>query len=203
MVIGNIVSRSKINVGSEFNVVESINDIILTDLPTLIVGYDVVLNLYQDEDINLLNRKINGNIYWTFKKNVKRNLYQLDLENFIILSYKKYVDKIISVSPDIIQDSPKKLRNIIRKILSLDNIISYESELGVIYLYSTNIICCVDLNLLEFGGYDINKIKNKIKDKSLKYLIGNEVVLEYQNHLDRLNNEIKLIPLLYSINSHA
>ena len=203
MVIGNIVSRSKINVGSEFNVVESINDIILTDLPTLIVGYDVVLNLYQDEDINLLNRKINGNIYWTFKKNVKRNLYQLDLENFIILSYKKYVDKIISVSPDIIQDSPKKLRNIIRKILSLDNIISYESELGIIYLYSTNIICCVDLNLLEFGGYDINKIKNKIKDKSLKYLIGNEVVLEYQNHLDRLNNEIKLIPLLYSINSHA
>lgn len=202
MIIANIVTESKINVGKEFNVIPTVDDIIFDKLPTLIVGYDTVVDIYGANEVNMLDRQISDNIYWTFKKNVKRSLYSNDLEDFILLSYKMYVDKLTTVSPDVIQDSPRKIRNIIKKILSLKDLISYESELGVIYIYSSNIICCVDLNLLEYSGCDYVKVQNKIKSKSSVYLSGNEIILEYQNHLERLNDDIKLIPLLYYINSH-
>lgn len=200
MEIANIVSTSKINVGPEFNVVESMDEIVFTDLPTLIVGYDTTCDIYGEDNLNVLNRKIKKNIFWTFKRNEKRQICDVDIEDFIRYSYKQYIKRLNYVDLDFIQDKPIKTVKIVRKLLSISNPISYETENNVIYIYSDNIIFGLDLNVFEYIGLDVEKIRKKVKDNSLVYLKGSELLIEYDSHLDRLDNDVKLIPFLYSIN---
>ncbi len=61
MEIANIVSNDSINVGPEFNIVKSMDEIIYKDLPTLIVGHDLALSYFLRDSINILNKQINKN----------------------------------------------------------------------------------------------------------------------------------------------
>ena len=133
MEIANIVSTSKINVGPEFNVVENMDEIVFTDLPTLIIGYDTVCDMYGEDNLNVMNRKISKELFWTFKRNEKRQICDIDIEDFIRYSYKKYTKNINYVDLDPIQDNPIKIKRIVKKLLSLNNPISYETENNVIY----------------------------------------------------------------------
>jgi len=200
MEIANIVSERKIDIGPEFNIVESLDDVIFKDLPTLIVGYELTLSYFEKDLVNILNKQIDKNTFWTLKKNVKRDVYTNDLEDFIRYSYKKSTDKINYVDLDFLQYSKKKLYKIVRKIYNLDKVISYKSENNVMYIYGSDLIFGVDLNLANFVGLDSDKIKSKIIEKSLVFIEGEEILIEYNNQLERINNEIKYIPFLYSIN---
>jgi|TARA_R110000824_G_scaffold106610_21_gene252175 hypothetical protein len=202
MEIANIVSYDSINIGPEFNVVQSMDDIIYKDLPTLIVGYDLAMSYFNKDSINILNKQIDKNTFWTLKRNVKRDVYSNDLESFIRFSYKKYTDNISFVDLDFIQYSKVKMMKVIRKIYSLTNVISYKSNNNVIYLYSGNLIFSIDLSTISFLGLDVDKIEAKVIEKSSVFLKGNEILIEYNNHLERLNQQIKYIPVLYSINPH-
>jgi len=200
MEIANIVSTSKINVGPEFNVVENMDEIVFTDLPTLIIGYDTVCDMYGEDNLNVMNRKISKELFWTFKRNEKRQICDIDIEDFIRYSYKKYTKNINYVDLDPIQDNPIKIKRIVKKLLSLNNPISYETENNVIYIYSENIIFGLDLNVFGYTGFNIEKLRERVKEASSVFLEGSELLIEYGDHLDRLNNDIKLIPFLYSIN---
>ena len=202
MEIANIVSSKKLNVGSEFNVVENIDEIVFKDLPTLIIGYDEICDLYGEENVNVLKRNVTKNVFWTFKRTTKRQLYDTDLESFIRHSYKKATSKLNYVDLDLIQFSNGKILKIVKHLLTLNDVISYESENSVIYIYSNNITFGIDLNLVEYIGFDADKVRKRVKDKSIVYLEGEEILIEFQNHLERLDNDIKLIPFLYSINPY-
>lgn len=202
MEIANIVCTDVINVGPEFNVVKSVDDIIYTNLPTLIIGYETVVDLYGIDNINVLKRSINKNIFWTFRRTVERKVYEPDLEDFMRHAYKKATENINFVDLDVIQFDRSKLYKIVKKILKLKDPISYKSENNVIYIYSGNLIFGVDLNLLNFVGFNAEKAEKKIIEKSKVFLEGSEILIEYNNHLERLNYDYKYVPLLYSINPH-
>lgn len=202
MEIANIVSYDSINIGPEFNVVQSMDDIVYNDLPTILIGHDLALANFNKDSINILNKQINKNTFWTLKRNVKRDVYSNDLESFIRFSYKNFINKINYVDLDFIQYSPKKLMKIVRKLYKLNNVISYKSNNNVIYIYSENLIFGIDLNTVKYLGMDVKKIETKIIEKSSVFLQGNEILIEYNNHLERLDKQIKYIPVLYSINPH-
>lgn len=202
MEIANIICTDVINVGPEFNVVKSVDDIIYTNLPTLVIGYEMAIELYGMDNINVLKRNINKNVFWTFRRTVERKIYEPDLENFMRFSYKKAIDKISYVDLDVIQFKKEKLNKIVKKIISLKEPISYKSNNNIIYIYSNNLIFGIDLNLLNFIGIDIKKIEDKIIKKSKVFLQGTEILIEYHNHLERLNYDYKYVPFLYSINPH-
>lgn len=202
MEIANIISSKKLNVGPEFNVVENIDEIVFKELPTLIIGYDEICELYGEENVNVLKRNVTKNIFWTFKRTVKRQLYDVDLESFIRHAYKKATSNLNYVDLDLIQSSKSKIIKIIKHLLGLKDVISYESKNSVIYIYSNNIIFGIDLNLIEYVGFNPDKVREKIKDKSAVFLEGEEILIEYKNHLERLDNDIKLIPFLYFINPY-
>lgn len=202
MEIANIVSNDSINVGPEFNIVKSMDEIIYKDLPTLIVGHDLALSYFLRDSINILNKQINKNTFWTLKRNVKRDVYSSDLESFIRFSYKNFLNKINYVDIDFIQFSEAKMEKVKKKLWSLKNVISYKSNNNVIYVYGEGLIFGLDLNVAEYIGLNSEKIESKIFKKSSVFLHGDEILIEYNNHLERLNHEIKYIPVLYSINSH-
>lgn len=202
MEIANIVCTDKLNVGPEFNVVNSVDDIVYTNLPMLIVGHTIAMELYGKDNVNVLKRNINNKIFWTFRRTVERKIYEGDLEDFMRHAYKKAIEKINYVDFDVIQYNKKKLYKITKKLLILKNPISYKSDNDVIYVYEDNLIFGIDLKLLDFVGVDIEKVEKKIIDKSVVFLTGSEILIEYNNYLERLDYDYKYVPFLYSINPH-
>ena len=195
MILANIVSDTKINVSQDFKVVDSLNDI-LEGLPTLIVGYERVNKLYPDFDIT--TNKINDKTYWTFKKNEKRDKYEEDLRWFIKKVYSDLINNLSYVFVDPLQYRKKTLIKIIKKILSSKNIISYLHD-EMVYVYTDNIIFGVDLKLFKFLGFNIDKIKNKIKSISTVFLVKDEILIEYKNIISFFDNKIRYLPYLYFI----
>ena len=195
MKIANILSTTKIEAPEDFNIVKSSSDLI-DGLPTLIVGYDYVNKHYHDFDIT--NIKLEPNLYWTFKKTEKRDKFDEDLRWFIRKVYEDLTDKLIYLFVDPIQHKPRTLRKIVKKILSLNDVITYQHN-EMFYVYSDNLIFGIDLKLLKYLGFNTDKIKEKIKSISNVFLIDDEILIEYKKCIETLNNRVRNIPYLYFI----
>lgn len=196
MKIGNIVSNTDLNVGNEFNVVDSLDNII-KGIPTLIVGYSIVKEIFGDE-LDFIERKI-GDIFWTFTKDEQKKYHTPDFNEFINYCFNKKITDTTYIFIDPIQFSKSKIKKIINKIKSIDNIITYLNKKNILYLFGDNLIFGIDLNLIKFIGIDDIKIKKKLKVISKTFLEGDEILIEYNEYLERLNNQTMYIPLLYSI----
>lgn len=195
MIVGNIVSGIKINVSDDFNVVKSMDDII-HGLPTLIVGWDTAIKIYPDLDV--ITRKATDNVFWTFKRTEKREVFEEDIYNFTRFAYESLIKDIAYYFIDPMQLSLKSLKKIINKIRKVSNPIMYQHD-DMIYIYAEKIIFGVDLNLLEFIGLNRNKIISKLSPNNQVFLHKNEIFIEYKKRVENLDNQVKYIPYLYSI----
>jgi len=199
--LGNIVTDEIFNIDKTFNVVKSKNDKI-KNLPTLVIGYDKICGIYDKSKINVLNRTIGEDVFWTFKKNVKRKLYENDLENFIRYCYQTLINKYNIIPLDIIQLSLIKRKKILIELYKQSNYISYESRNNIIYILINKLIFIIDLNQLEYFNFNLVKIKNKIKEKSKVYLNNSNILPKYTHYLEKINNDIKYLPLLYLVHNY-
>lgn len=200
MEIANIVSKDKMDLGPEFKIYETLEEILHPNLPTLIVGCHYAKELVEAE-LDFLNRKIKDNLFWTFTKKELRKKYFNDLEDFIQYSVEYSVSKLNYIYFDLIQYESSKLKKIIRKLYELTDIISYYHG-NMIYIYSGNLIFGIDLELFKYIYIDTKRILNKIKEKSLVFLEGSEILIEYKNYMERLDNRVRFIPFIYSITNH-
>jgi hypothetical protein len=195
MKLANIVTTNKIDVPEDFNVVNSEKDII-SGLPTLLVGYDYVSKNYPDFDIT--NPEIKTNLYWSFKRNEKRDNYEETLSWFIHKTYEDLTKDLVYVFVDPIQYRPRTLAKIVRKIYSLKEPITYRHK-TMVYIYSEKFIFGIDLKLLNFIGFDARKILSKIKKLSHVFLCENEIIIEYKKIIETLDNKVRYTPYLYAI----
>jgi hypothetical protein len=194
MKIANIVSADKITAPQEFNVVSSIDDIII-GLPTLIIGYNYVNKHYPNFDIGEI--LISDNVYWTFKRTEKRDKHSEDLNWFILKVYGDLLIKLSYIFVDPIQYKPKTLVKIIRKILNISNKIAYLSG-SMVYIYGHEYVFGIDLKLLEFVGLDTNKIMGKIR-LSCDTLLTDDTVADLRADFQIFPNVSKYIPYLFSL----
>jgi len=194
MLIANIVSTAKLNVSCDFNVVKSLDETV-QGLPTLIVGWDYIKKKYPDYDI--INRKLSDNLYWTFKKTEKRELHEEDIYNFVEKSYKSLIENIEYIFVDPILLKKKSLIKLIKKLHN-SKLISYHHD-DMIYISTEKYIFGIDLQLIDFVGLSVDKLINKIKKKSNVFLSKNTIFIEYKNRVENLDNQVKYIPYLYSI----
>lgn len=195
MKIANIVSNTSLKTPSEFNVVKSMDEII-HGLPTLIIGFDYVNKNYLNFDI--LNQQLEPNLYWTFKKTERRDKHEEDLVWFENKVYSDLTKKLTYIFVDPLQYNRKNIIKIIKKIYSLKNIISFYYK-NMIYIYGENFIFGIDLKLLKFIGFNIDKIIFKINLISSVFLNKNELFIEYKNNIEELGLQVKYLPFLYYI----
>jgi hypothetical protein len=193
--IANIVSKNSVDVSQDFNVVDSIDNIIL-GIPTLIVGFDLTESLYPDFDI--LDICVKDNIYWTFKKIEKRDKYNEDLDWFITKVYSDLTKDINYIFVDPILLKPKTLIKIVRKIYSIETLTTYVYN-DMLYIYGDKIVFGVDLKLFKFIGFDIKKLKDKIIHISTDFLDDDDILIEYKNIVETLGNSVRYIPYLFNI----
>jgi len=196
MKIGNIVSNTPLKVGEEFNLVNSLDEVI-KGIPTLIVGYSIVKENFGD-DLDFIEREVNG-IHWTFTKEEQKKYHIPDLNRFIDYCFYRCVEDVTYIFVDPIQYSRNKMKKIINKINSIKNPITYVTEKNMLYVFGENLIFGIDLKLINYIGIDDVKIKSRLKLTSKAFLQGNEILIEYKEYLERLKNQHKYIPLLYSI----
>ncbi len=195
MKIGNIVSTTNISVSEDFNVVKSLDEII-QGLPTLVVGWDFVRKNFPDYDV--IEKKLGDNLFWTFKKTENRAQHEEDVYNFVEKTHKNLISNIDYVYIDPVLFSMQKMKKVIKKIKSLSSIITYQHG-SMLYIYGDNIIFGVDLSFIEFIGLNPEKIKTKIKNIGGILLSENPIFIEYKKRVENLDNQVKFIPFLYSI----
>ena len=193
--LANVVCKSKIEIPIDFNHVKSIDDII-DGLPTLIIGYNYVSKKYPDFDITDI--KLDDNLYWTFDKNEKRDKFNEDLNWFTNKVYEDIFSEVVYIFVDFIQYKKSTIKKIIRKIKSADYIVAYKHN-EMIYLSLEKFVFGVDLKLLKYLGFNIDKIIDKIKTSSSVFLVENEILIEYKKCINYLNGNIRFLPYLYSI----
>lgn len=201
MIIANIFTLKKINLGPEFNIFSSMDENIDKELPLLIIGYENAKEMFGE--LNIMDKQIDKNTFWTFERFADRMIYERDLEEFIKFSFKNVLKKIKYVDVDIIQIKKNKLFKIVKKLLTINNTITYKNKNDVYYILYENIIFGIDLNTISFFGYDKERIHNKIIDKSSVFLEGDEILIEYNDIMELLNYDNKYIPFLYSLKSNV
>lgn len=195
MIVANIVTNSNINIDKYFNVVGTLDEIV-QGLPTLVIGWDIVKTINPDADF--VDKKISEEIFWTFKKTERRDIFEEDLYNFINYSYTKLIKNINYTFIDLISYSESELKNTFKLIKNMNDVIGYKYK-NMLYIYTKNTIYGVDIKLIEYVGYDVNEILSKIISYFDVFLENEQILIEYKDIIDVLNNEVKYIPYLYSI----
>jgi len=183
--LGYIVTDRKIKDVKDF--VGVVDDISLADptKPVLIVGIDLAKKYI--ENFSILDKKVNDNLFWTFKKTEKRVDFENDINyfyNYIInnisSNIKYYYINILNLKYSKI----KKLYNILfsgeRKYIYISN--------NMFYILYNDAILGISISILEYIKVDIKKIFKKLYSnknniictnasdcvKSIKTEIGNK-----------------------------
>ena len=69
----------------------------------------------------------------------------------------------------------------------------------MVYIYGEKIIFGIDLELLEYIGFNRDKILSKIIKKTQVFLDEKHIFIEYKNRIENLDNQVKFIPYLHTI----
>ena len=196
MYIGNIITSSKIE---DDNVkvcrkLETIDD----SLPTLIVGWEKTKEIYGDK-VSILHKKIDDKTQWTFTTKERKVDYDKDIESFMSNCYSNIGKDINYVYIDVMHDTKKKIKKIIKKIYSLKNPKVYNHLNRMIYIYGDNIVFGVDIEILSYIGIDYNKVLTKLSKIPNCLFIDEKIFNIYRGMINKINGKVRLIPYIYEI----
>jgi hypothetical protein len=189
--IGNIVTDSKIEITSLFNVTRDYK-CIDKNIPTLIVGWEKVKELYPNQDI--LDNRINDDLYWTFSKREKRYQYEKDLNNFInnvIKGIEKNVNYHFFNYLLAVED---KRDSFINYIQNSESSIYYNSKF--LYIYNPDDLITIGVSLKDVKYVGIN-----IKFFIEKLTSGNKIISNNINDIGEdaffiVKDNVKFVPYL-------
>lgn len=195
MFIGNIVTTSIIKPHDKFNVVDSL-DKTIESLPTLIIGWELVKQINPNADY--LDRKLSDTIKWTFTLTEKRGLHEEDLYYFMKECYNNLIKNITYKYVDFMLTNDNDLADIFKIIKNSENITVFKFE-NMIYIYTSKYVFGIDLDIVEFVGRSPNKLIEYLKSFTKDFLVDDKILIEYNDYMEALNNQVKYIPYLYSI----
>ena len=193
--LANIYTKSKIDIEPFFNVVDDENKLI-DGIPTLIIGWDSVKSLYGD--INIFDKKVKDNIYWTFGKRERRNVMEVDVQKFkrkamsITCNNVKY--KFFNILTA--KNDKKKSFYLLLKDTRYKTVFSFNNML-YIYIDGTDTVVSISLRDVDYIGGDVKKIFSTLyNNKFVK--VANDNDLKDTNAKLFFKDNIYLIPYIFS-----
>lgn len=193
MYFGNVISKTPINIEGFKNY--SKEDLIENDLPTIIVGWELVKEMYGNK-ISILHKSISFKKFWTFTPKERKVDFEIDIESFKEFCYNSFGDNIPYVYLDILYGKKRTNKKIIKKILSLNKPFIYISNNDMVYIFGDNIIFGVDLNIINYFENKKEKVLNSIKKLNSPTLIDSTIFNKYRDFLFKIKNKNRLIPYI-------
>lgn len=183
IIVGNIITKESITgIPNNFDIHETIPT---TDTPNLIIGWELTKTLCPEASI--LRKKIKDNLYWTFSPTEKRSVFENDLKKYIDKSYKDYIKNIKFYNIDPIIYKINTIDELLGKLSIVAGGFTYLYVNKIVYVYHNFIIYSIDLELLNFIGFD-----RKIILSSLK-----ETTNFFEGELKNFKNELKYLDIKY------
>lgn len=204
MKVGNIVNCDEEISETQFNCLTMdeflacgvINDKRM-ELPTLIVGWETVKSNFGD--VSILSKIVvpptkdgYGGVYWTFSKAEKRGIYETNLKEFKEKCYIDLVKNIKTYNIDPIIYKINTTEELSDRIMKLTGAVGYLFQERIVYIYKGDNIYVIDLELIDFIGFDKNLVINTLKDHLSMF--GDDFEENYTEELKHL--DIKYTPYL-------
>lgn len=178
--LGYIISKTKIkDVVGFVDVVKSYEEITDTTKPILIVGLEEAKKF--KGGFSILNKKIDNNIFWTFKKTERRVDYEKDILEFYNHVLKENINNIAYKYINLLTLSKNKCKKML--LLLKNNEIKYiYISNDMIYCYYNDSVFGFSLSIAEYCGIN--------KKKILKILnCNNHIIISYNDYF--IDNNIK------------
>jgi len=198
MLIGNVICERDIKIDKRFNLIKSI-DKSIPDLPTLIVGIDNAKKFAGK--VSYLDRKINNSTFWTFNRMEKRDLFEEDLFYFIEFAYNQLLTEVEFKFIDLILSDSILINSVFGNIEQTKEVITFHHK-NMVYTYTNDNIYGFDLRQVRYIGKSPKKFIDTIKSFSTVFLQDEKILIEYKKELYMFNDEIKYVPLIYSIRNN-
>lgn len=144
--------------------------------PILIVGWD---NAKANSGYTtILNRKLDENLFWTFKKSESRVDFEKDLKNFYTFIFNNILKNIDYCYINILDLKYNKLKKLYN-IFNSDKEKNIYINNGILYTLYNGKVLGVSLDILEYCGIKRNKVltlitsnpSNRVFDNSARWLI--------------------------------
>ena len=194
MFLGRIISNSKqLDVPLFIEITDKCDNY---SIPTLIIGKKRAIELFSAENIHVLDKKIQENVYWTFAKNERRVDFEEDLKNFINLLVKKIDFSVNYYFINIFTEKYSFLKKFINYIYS-DELKSVYVTKKHIYIYSGKSVIGLSRYDLDYIGVDSDKVINKIKSNPKNIVFTENEIRPDIVKFSKSNNII--VPYLYYI----
>ena len=193
--LGNIVTDSRINNLEHYNVVKTI-DKVISDIPTLIVGYHKTISIYGN-NFSILDWKIGDNIYWTYGRRERGDRFLEDIEKFKTLCLNYMIKTVDYRLFNILLESVDRKKEFLSYIKDKKDKIVYIDD-DMVYLYEDNKhVMGFSLRDIEYSGGNKKKILSiLLSDEKNKVLNSKDV---FNNEFNiTLKNKPYIIPYLYS-----
>lgn len=200
MKVGNIINCNEEIDERYFNclsIEEFMADNGTNELPTLVVGWDTVKKNFGD--VSILSKMIYpptedgvGGCYWTFSRKEKRGIYESNLKEFKERCYVDLVKNLKTYNIDPIIYKINNTDELCNRILKLADGVGYLFQDRIVYIYKDTHIFMIDLELMEFIGFDKDQIVKTLTDNL--NVFGDDFEEKYTEELKHL--DIKYTPFL-------
>lgn len=175
-----------------FDVMSSnVEDELLT-VPTLIIGWDKVQNLFPEQ--NKLISKIDENLYWTYSSSENLTKSKSDIKSFLEFSIKKFFNKKLITFDYIIDGELKSFiaNNINPKVRSY---IYFHKN--ACYIHNINETYAISLSSLEFSGKDVKRIMTSLINKIECTIFSYQNITNY-TYIDEIRDVMTLENMFWS-----
>jgi hypothetical protein len=164
----------------------------LLTLPTLIIGWDKVQNLFPEQNKTI--SKIDDNLYWTYSSSENLTKFKSDIKSFLEFSIKKFFNKKLITFDYIIDGELKTFiaNNINPKIRSY---IYFHKN--ACYIHNENETYAISLSSLEFSGKDIKKIMTSLINKIECTIFSYQNITNY-TYIDEIRDVMTLENMFWS-----
>ena len=169
-IIGYIVTDKKMNNIEGFvKQVDNYSEVDPTK-PVLIVGWDNAKSF--DGYKSILDKQLNDNTFWTFKRSENRSDFEDDLKKFYSFAFEKVLDDVKYYYVNVLGLRYSKLKKLYDIFNSSERKNIYINN-GIIYVLYNGKILGVSLEVLEYCGIRKNKVLTLLGSNPNNHLFFN------------------------------
>ena len=193
MYLGRIISKRPIADLPEY--IEVSDTFVDDGVPTLVVGKKVTAELFGPESMKVLDKRIRGEVYWTFSKFERRTDFEDDVKWFVDHTVQLADAGLQYYFVNIFTESVTFLKKFVRYVRSAKKKSVYNNGVHL-FFYSGKQVIGLSLDDCEYAGISREKILSKIERNPYNKLFTASEFLTPKMSASVRNND-KLVPYIH------